>query len=527
MATFISLCSCLDSLPYGSKIEEDLTIAPTIDDNYRNYYEIFVRSFYDSDGDKIGDLKGVTQKLDYILELGYNGIWLMPIHKSPSYHKYNVSDYYSVDSSYGTMEDLEELVEECHKRDIKIIIDLVLNHSSKSCTYFSKAIAAYHKTIIGQPLSAEEELYKDFYVFYKTKNDVPKSVTAYKAPGYSFFYEGNFDSDMPEFNCDSEAVQKEFKKIMKFYLDKGIDGFRLDAVKYYYYTSSSKSIEFLSKINQWAKEINPKSYIVGECWDGYDSIKSYYASGCDSFFNFSTSVTNANSPIINAVNREGKSLDLYYNGLLSNYNISDGGISAPFLSNHDTPRFTSSANPSVSMFHFALLAMMNGTIFSYYGDEVGMVGTNTGTNPDQNVRIPIMWGESDRSDCSEISGVTERKYPYPSVREQMEDETSIYNFYKKVLLIRNQNPEIARGSISLIEMEREIDKKLFIKKEYDGNKIGIIFNFSPTQDLTVSFKEHDFKSVVGQIVVNSNEKYIGMQKDGSIKMPPYSIAVVR
>lgn len=530
MTMLIGLCcSCTnsESLPYGTRIEEDLSTVNMIDDNYRNYYEIFVRSFYDSDGDKIGDLKGVTQKLDYIKTLGYNGIWLMPINPSPSYHKYNVSDYYGIDSSYGTMEDLEELIVECHKRDIKLIIDLVLNHSSKSCSYFSKAVTAYQKSLIGQPLTAEDEKYKDFYVFYPSKNDVPKSVTAYKAPGYSFYYEANFDSDMPEFNCDSEAVQAEFQNIIKFYLDKGIDGFRLDAVKYYYYTSSVKNIEFLSKINQWAKAINPNAYIVGECWDGYGSIKNYYDSGCDSFFNFSTSVTNPTGSIINGINREGKGLKSYYEGMISNYEISGDGISAPFLNNHDTPRFTSSGNPTVSMFQFALLAMMNGTVFSYYGDEVGMVGDNTGTKPDQNVRTPIMWGEPEHPDCSEISGVTERSYPYPTVSEQMNDSSSIYSFYKKVLLVRNQNPEIARGSISLIEMEREIDRKLFIAKEYNGNKIGIIFNFSPTQDMTVSFTEHGFSSVVGQIVTNSNEKYIGMQKDGSIKMPPYSIAIVR
>lgn len=503
--------------------------APTaLDDHYRNYYEIFVRSFYDSDKDGIGDLKGVTQKLDYIADLGYTGIWLMPIHPSTSYHKYNIDDYYSVDTSYGTMEDLEELIAECHKRDIKLIIDLVINHSSAKSEYFKKATAAYQKTITGQTMTSEDEKYKDFYVFYRTKSDVPNSITAYKAPGHSFYYEANFDSDMPEFNCDSEAVQAEFKKIMKFYLDKGMDGFRLDAVKYYYYGSSAKNIEFLSKINQWAKEVNPNAYIVGECWDGYDSIKDYYGSGCDSFFNFGTSVSNASSPVINGINREGAGLSNYYNGMLSNFAITNGnGIAAPFLNNHDTPRFTSTGNSSVSKYQFALLAMLNGTIFTYYGDEVGMVGTNAGNNPDQNVRIPILWGEENHADCSVISGVTEKNYPYDTVNEQMKDSGSIYHFYKKVLLVRNQNPEIARGTISLIEMDKEIDKKLFISKEYNGSKIGIIFNFSPTQDMTVSFKEQGFSSVVGQIVVDSNEKYIGMQKDGSIKLPPYSIAIVK
>ncbi|MCM1081821.1 MAG: alpha-amylase family glycosyl hydrolase, partial [Muribaculum sp.] len=116
--------------------EHELNI---IDDNYRNYYEIFVYSFYDSDGDGIGDLKGVTSKLDYIQDMGFNGIWLMPIMPSTTYHKYDVTDYYGIDPQYGTMADFDELVSECNKRGIKLILDLVLNHSSAQHEWFLNA----------------------------------------------------------------------------------------------------------------------------------------------------------------------------------------------------------------------------------------------------------------------------------------------------------------------------------------------------------------------------------------------------
>ena len=338
----LGLCvSCAEKGAYGKRIAEDLETTNIIEDNYRNYYEIFVRSFYDSDGDGIGDLKGVTEKLDYIKELGFNGIWLMPINKSNSYHKYDVVDYFEIDKSYGTMEDLEELISECHKRDIKIILDLVLNHSSSGNAMFTKAKKAHEKYLTFQTLTEEEEIYKDFYSFYDSKSDIPATVTAYKVAGKDYYYEANFSTNMPEFNCDNPAVREKFKEIMKFYLDKGIDGFRLDAVKYYYYESHRKSVELLSEIKKWATEINPNAYIVGECWDGDAIIEQYYGSGCDSFFNFSTSVSNPASYIINSLNLDGKMLNRYYDGLLSNISMAKDGIPAPFLCNHDMPRFTS------------------------------------------------------------------------------------------------------------------------------------------------------------------------------------------
>lgn len=513
---------------YGYRIEEDLETTNIIDDNYGNYYEIFVRSFYDSDGNGIGDLQGVIQKLDYISDLGFTGIWLMPINKSSSYHKYNVDDYYQIDPQYGTMADFEELIAECHKRGIKLIIDLVLNHSGSRNPLFSKALNAHEKELAGFVLSEEEEKFKDFYTFFDSKDDIPSGITAYPTRGGLFYYEGNFSSDMPEFNYDNPAVYEEVKNIMKFYFDKGLDGFRLDAVKYFYFNNHTKNVEVLRKINEIAKEINPKSYIVGECWDSKEVIAKYYESGIDSFFNFPASVTNPYGYILNGINREGDALNTYYKGMLENITLAGNYVPAPFIDNHDTVRFTSTRNYRNSKFQYALLSMLNGNTFTYYGDEVGMVGTK---EVDQNVRIPILWGEEgEKGDCSLISGVTTNeltRYIYPTVSEQINDEESFYNFYKKCLLIRNQNPEIARGSIELVAMDRDVDKLLFISKEYNGSKIGIIFNFSPYYDLNIDITQYGYEKVVGQIVVDCSNKYIGELKDGTIQMPSYSIAIVK
>ena len=510
--------------PYGYYIEEDLTTTNIIDDNYRNYYEIYVGSFYDSDGDSIGDLKGVTKKLDYIKDLGFNGIWLMPINEAGSYHKYDVIDYYAIDSEYGTMADFEELIAECHKRGIKLIMDLVLNHSSNYNEMFIRAVIAHEKDLVGFSLTEEEEKYKDFYSFYDGAN--PPSGYS-KVPGKSFYYECNFSGNMPEFNCDSPAVRAEFQNIINFYLDKGVDGFRLDAVKYFYLGNNAKCVELLSEINKWVKTKNPNGYVVGECWELSDKIISqYYGSGIDSFFNFEASVSNPYGYLLNSINQEGRFCYKYYDGLLSNIKIAGNGIPAPFINNHDTPRFTSRGDVNRSKFQFALLQMMNGSTFTYYGDEVGMVGTNTGTNPDQNVRIPILWG-TEEGKCTAPGGTTIEEYPYGTVAEQLADENSILNYYKKVLLVRNQNPEIARGEVTLVEMDRE-NAKLFVKKTYNGSEIGLIFNFNAINDLNVNYQQFGFTQVVGQIVIDSSdEKYIGIQDDGSLLLPPYSIAIVK
>ncbi len=514
---------------YGKRIEEDLVTTNIIDDNYRNYYEIFVMSFCDSNFDTVGDLNGVTMKLDYIKDLGYNGIWLMPINPSNSYHKYDVKDYYDVDSKYGTIDDLKNLINECHKRGINIILDLVLNHSSKSHPDFVKSCQAYDKYQKGLPLSSEEEKYKDYYVFYPTKESAPKGTVVAKAgTNYDFYYECNFSTDMPEFNCDSPYVKQEFKKIVKYYLDMGIDGFRLDAVKYYYLNNDKKNIEFLKEFNSWVKEIKEDAYIVGECWSPYSVIQNYYNSGCDSFFNFSQSVSYGNtSGIINGANPEGRGINRYYNALLENVNIAGkNGIPAPFIDNHDMPRYTYLSDIVKNKITFALLAMMNGTIFSYYGDEVGLYGSNADTKPDQNVRLPIKWGDFTNPDCIVNFGQTESIYPYPTVKEQLNDSNSILNYYKKVLLIRNQNPEIARGTIKLIDKVTDDRKFLFISKTWNNSEVGILINFNEYNNLIFDYKSYGFNKVTGQIVIDSSQ-YVGEQKDGRIVMPPFSIVILK
>ena len=202
-----------------------------IDDNYRTWYEIFVYSFCDSDGDQIGDLQGVISKLDYIADMGFNGIWLMPIMPSASYHKYDVKDYLEIEAEYGTMADFEALVAECDKRGIKLIIDLVLNHTSSEHPWFVEACDYLASLGDGEEPSAADCPYYEYYHF--TKGD-PSSDTWYQVGSTDYYYEGVFWSGMPDLNFESQTLRAELEEVMDFWLEKGVGGFRLDAVKEFY-----------------------------------------------------------------------------------------------------------------------------------------------------------------------------------------------------------------------------------------------------------------------------------------------------
>ena len=196
------------------------------DDNYRTFYEIFVYSFCDSDGDGIGDLKGVISKLDYLEQLGINGIWFMPIHPSQSYHKYDVRDYYEIDPQYGTMADFEALMAECRKRDIHVITDLVLNHTGNDHIWFTTACEYLKDLPAGAEPSAEECKYVDYYSFAREPGNGWHAIE-----GSEWYYEGMFSPHMPDLRLENENVRSDIRDIMQFWFDKGGSGFRLEAAK--------------------------------------------------------------------------------------------------------------------------------------------------------------------------------------------------------------------------------------------------------------------------------------------------------
>ena len=359
-----------------------------IDDNYRTYYEVFVYSFYDSDGDGIGDLKGLTENLDYIndgdpatdTDLGCNGIWLMPVMPSTTYHKYDVTDYEAIDPEYGTMDDFTTLVDECHKRGINVIIDFVMNHTSSQHEWFQTAYQYLQGLPKGAEPDASECPYVDYYNFSKEKLG-----GYYPVEGTDWYYEAQFWSEMPDLNWDNEMLKTEFEQIVQFWLDLGVDGFRLDAVKEFYSGADEKNIAVLTWFNDMVKSKKEDAYLVGEAWNDYNVYAKYYQSGMDSFFDFTFAdkdgIIADTVKGINGASAYGKSL-VNTQELYGSY--SDTYIDAPFYTNHDMARsagyYSGDYSEAQTKLGNAMNLLMSGSAFLYYGEELGMKGSGKDEN---------------------------------------------------------------------------------------------------------------------------------------------------
>lgn len=523
--TLLTLFSCgsqTETSPnYGDKIEENLSEVIPIDDKYRNYYEIFVGSFNDSNNDKMGDLNGVTSKLDYIKDLGYNGIWLMPIFKSSSYHKYNADNYYEIDPDYGTKEDLINLIEEAHKRDIRIILDLAINHASFNNPLYIKSREAYNKFINNLPLNEEENNYKDLFAFKEDSTSI-KGRRFTSAGKYNFCVEENFSGGgMPEFNFESNFTIEVIKDIMKYYLELGIDGFRLDAVKYCFLNEIDKNINLLSNLYNYSKTINKDVYFVGECWDSEQIISQYYNSDIDSYFAFQAS-TSGNGFITRSINLDGEMRNIYLDGAINLVSMSKEKIPAPFLDNHDVSRVARAGNIKATKFFYGLLSMLNGTTFTYYGDEVGMNGT---VPSDLNVRGYMNWSSDKSKNCNSPMGLN-FDYPFDPVDKQINDQNSILNYYKKANYLRNKFKAISRGEILDSSKCIENTSLINLDKSYKDEKISIIINFSSKNYYNYNYKNTSFNEVSGLLEADINT-YIGKIGNKEITLPPYSIAILK
>ena len=431
-----------------AKLEQTLAeikaLGTSPDDNYRTFYEIFVYSFCDSDGDGIGDLQGVISKLDYLEELGINGIWFMPIHPSTSYHKYNVSDYYAIDPQYGTMEDFQQLIAECQKRDIHVIIDLVVNHTGSEHVWFKEAVSYLQSLPAGAEADPNECKYLDYYFFSKESGNGSRPVE-----GTDWYYEGMFDFTMPDVNLGNEATREEIKNIMQFWIDKGVDGFRLDAAKEFYSGSVSKNVEVLSWIQQTATSLKPDCYLVAEVWESFNQIAAYYESGITSIFNFAFG--NSDGKIIKVLQGAGnesvvttyatalQKADTAYRSKNPDY------IDAPFLSNHDVGRIYgfSGRDENKMKMAAAMNLFMGGSAFIYYGEEIGMPGS--GNDPSK--RAPFYWNEARDNGTTNPPPECQlpENYELGSLEEQRGDADSLYNYYRQAIAIRNALPQIARG----------------------------------------------------------------------------------
>ncbi len=433
-----------------------------------NWYEVFVRSFRDSTGDGIGDLRGLISKLDYIRGMGFDGLWLMPVMPSPSYHKYDVTDYRAVDPEYGTLEDMRALVAACHGIGIRIIADLPLNHTSTLHPWFLRAVEALRA---GHP----EDPAVDYYNFHK--GPAPNHVNV---AGTDWYYEEQFAGGrMPDLNLDSAAVREEIRGILDFWLrDVGVDGFRLDAVTSFYTGDDPKNIEFLRFLKAAAEEIKPGSFLVGECWKGLDTIADYYRSGIDSFFLFPASQAEG---YVAASMRARRPAEAYVKNLKRVLEAIPEGILTPFLSNHDTGRTVGLVQgrkaPERVKFAHALIALIGGYTFTYYGEEIGMAGSGV----DPNKRLGMDWGDGNVTDLP--PGVTAVEYPFPGVSEQEADPASLLNYVRMLNHQKRTMPAIALGKT---EFGPVTGDTCVLIRRFEGDVIHIAVNFSSKEAREVS-----------------------------------------
>ena len=420
-------------------------------DNNRVFYEIFVGSFSDSDGDGIGDLRGIINRMDYLNDgddssgksLGIEGIWLTPIFRSGSYHKYDVNDYYNVDGAFGTLDDLRELVELCHSRNVKLILDLPINHTGKSNAWFTAFQTAHQQHAVDDP-------YYNFYSFYTQGESAPAGRKFNSLSGTDDYYECNFDGGMPELNFDSQDVRQAVLDVAKFYLELGVDGFRFDAAKYVYFGDNAASAEFWSWYLGELRAIKPDIYTVGEVWDGDAVTFAYYpAMNC---FDFSTCLAEgyiAAAAQKGDVNRYTEYVQSYLDTVKA---LRGDATIVPFLANHDTDRAAGFLPTRTGAAQMAanLLILGPGSPFLYYGEELAMRGSRAGANTDANRRLAMVWGDGDTVKDPQGTTYSTDLRADGSAAEQMLQADSLYSYYKQLILLRKANPEIAGGEYSAL-----------------------------------------------------------------------------
>jgi len=489
------------------------------------YYEIFVRSFYDSDGDGTGDLKGVTAKLDYLKELGIGGIWLMPIQASPSYHGYDTTDYYAINPDYGKMDDLKELLSEAHDRGIKIIMDLVVNHTSAEHPWFIDAI------------DNPDSPYRSWYHIVNGDEKVLMDGAAgsgsppWHARGDSK-YLGIFWGGMPDLNFDEPAVREEMIRIGQFWLEQGLDGFRLDAAKHIYgdFTSTIYTPEVTAANQAWwqqfrdgLSEVKPDAYLVGEVWDSVSVIAPFLDRALSSAFHFDLS-----DRIMAAAKNERDSdfaFSLGRSHKLFEQASSGAYIDAPFLSNHDDNRVMTVLDGHVphAKMAAAILLTMPGNPFIYYGEEIGMKGAK----PDEYIREPMIWYSDSNGGEGQTTWESSRHNAEAgavSVEAQLRDENSLLEHYRKLIKWRNEEPALRDGVIAEYALAESNSKVSLYIRATAEERVLVVHNLS-SEPQVLELAESPIYGRFGELLYTTAD---GANLENSeLNMPPFSTVIVK
>ncbi|PIW99314.1 MAG: alpha-amylase [Ignavibacteria bacterium CG_4_8_14_3_um_filter_37_9] len=501
------------------------------------FYEIFVRSFYDNNGDGIGDFKGLTEKLDYLndgidsttTDLGITALWLMPIMESPSYHGYDVVDYKKIEQDYGTNQDFQVFVDSAHAKGIKVIIDLVLNHTSNKNPWFLNAKSDPHAAN------------RDWYRWNNTNPAIkgPWGQTVWhNANGY--YYYGLFSSGMPDLNFFNQEVKDEVANIVRFWLDTvKVDGFRLDAVKYLceegnLLEDAPSTFQYLREFRTMTKSINPETVSVGEAWSSTSKVSPYVdGTGLDFCFEFEIA-----GNIIGAINGGSPAaLINQMKGIIQqSYPFGQYGT---FLTNHDQQRIFSQLGNNIDKAKLAasVLLTLPGVPFLYYGEEIGM----TSGSDDPSKRTPLQWTSG--MNAGFTTGTPWKTIPTTFVDYNIEtmstDSSSLLNWYKKLIRIRQNNPSLMRGKYYYLS---STNTSLYVSARNlsSSNEIIIpVHNFSGSVVNNPNFYRNDFsglpvgnykltdlisKTDVGQLTISGNG---AINCSPSISLSPYGSAILK
>lgn len=478
------------------------------------WYEIFVRSWYDTDGDGIGDLNGVTAKLDYLKALGVDGIWLMPINPSPSYHGYDVTDYYGINPQYGTLADFRRLLREAHRRHIKVIIDLVINHSSDQHPWFKAA---------RDPASP----YHDWYHWAGPQTDLHAADAAGAQawhPLGTTHYLGIFSSTMPDLDYDTPAVRREMVRVGQYWLKLGVDGFRLDAAQHIYYDFKAdidnpqtlkKNLAWWSEFRQGMQAFNPTAYLVGEVTREHAEELAPYFGPLDAVFDFPLATSLIDSARSERAGQLGTLLahaDAAYRKVAGK-----SGVDAPFLSNHDQNRVMSQLDGNAQHMRMAaaMLLTLPGQPFLYYGEELGM----RGVKPDPDLREPMRWTRAGGTPGETTwKAFTTHDGASASVQAQQADADSLWHHYRMLLHWRSQIGALRDGAIHPLALANPHIAAW--RLDDTTSHALVVHNLSgQAQDLTL----HDNRFRTLRLHSSPDTRW----QAGHLHLPPYSTAILQ
>ena len=474
-------------------------------------YEVFVMSFADGDGNGKGDFKGLTAKLDYLKNLGVNGIWLMPIMPSDTYHKYHVIDFKNIDPDYGSLSDFKTFIDEAHKRDIKVITDFVINHTGNLHPWFIDA------------QKGKSSPYRDYYVWANKdsiRGQIFKKTTSFDSDNIrkwhpvngdtlSEHYYGYFNGLCPDLNLDNPKVKDEILDIAKFWLDEvKVDGFRMDAARHIFLDErASDNHDFWVWFREEMEKIKPDVYLVGEVWSDAKTVAPYLR-GLPSLFNFEigyaiTNVALSGTDSIGLV-KKYKDISDFYKSITTEY------LDATFIKNHDQTRLLTELKGDQNKAKIAasLLLTLPGTPYLYYGEEIGMLGDKLKTyedffGPDAYVREPFIWAPQGKDPMQTSWEKPEFSTDNTVVSQQVQekDPDSMLNFYKKLIQYRNSSKPLTQGDIDFSGIN--ISEIVSFKRTFEEEEEMVIHNVS---DVEVTINLEGDNSRFKDIAYFSNEE---------------------